>query len=189
MSTSRPRTQISENGLLHLAFLQPGKDMAMSTARAVFDSGFPVKDSHEMVGRAISLCVHYGQKIGRLSLVSHGSSGRFYIGEQAIAEPYLKPNYKTKSKSQTEEYGKIYFALSSLKPYFASGAYVFIYGCESGSGTDGPKLLRALSELWGVPVLARTGIQQYSRNFVDRPELEFEEGWTVVCTRQACGYY
>ena len=44
--------------------------------------------------------------------------------------------------------------LESLTPYFAPNARVEFHGCEVASGTDGEKLMVALSRMWGVRVQA-----------------------------------
>jgi hypothetical protein len=133
-----------------------------------------------MVARAISMCVGYRKKLGRLTFVSHGSAGYFRIGKQVINEKYLTPSYQF--TSQAREYpntARVYPALLSLKPYFDRSGMVFVKACKCGNG-DG--VFRKLSALWDIPVVGWTGDITYGGYEGEK----YEEGQMIVCISNMC---
>ncbi len=87
-----------------------------------------------------------GHPIDHLEIEGHGRSG-----EQVIAKG-VSLKYPLDEATKTE--------LARLKPYFAPGAEVVLDGCQVGAGNDGEKLLKELSEIWGVKVKAGTAFQR-----------------------------
>lgn len=175
---------MSYTDTLHLVFLQPqsrtSNDEALDAMAANHPRGFPVANTIEMVGRAISTCILRHKRMGRLTFVGHGSRFNFHIGRESISEAYLQPNYRPPAKNEDDK-RPIYYALLSLRPYFAPGAMVYVEACNCGE--SGP-LLRALSRVLSVPVVGWTGLTRYVSG--RDGYMEYDEGRMTVCISEMC---
>lgn len=168
---------------LWLVFIQPspadaahGQEWdAMDYAMREYGSkGNVVQNTYEMVGRAISMCVHYKQLIGGITLVGHGSSFSLRIGSDLVMVNSLTPGH---------EYYKphVHLPLMQLIPYFHPSAKIEIQQCKCGNSDDGQALLKRLSQLLKRPVIGFSGEITFGRG------VEYEKGGRfTVCVNEFC---
>jgi hypothetical protein len=180
------RSIILANNLLNLVFRQPvpvsgnggmGKHEidTLKLIADIYKEAPGVKNATEMVSIAISQCIAYKRRIGTITFAGHGNMGAFHIGSQYISEEYLKPNYPI------PEYREIYFSLSRLTPWFDRRAVAYIQCCYTGHGGS---VVRRLSELWGIPVVAYTADVFFKDYGFER--IDYENGHFVVCVSNMC---
>jgi hypothetical protein len=107
-----------------------------------------------LVDKALAEETKKGKKIDEMFIIGHGAPG--WQGVGAGKGETADPNGE-KSLEVDDATGKLKGAaetqLNRLKGHFAPGAVVTLGGCEVAKGTEGQKLLRAVSKaLGGVPV-------------------------------------
>lgn len=167
--------------LLKLVFLQPHveaskgeeKDPMEYAAREYGSRGNVVNNTYEMVGRSISLCIHYEQLIGELMLVGHGSSFSLRIGSDFVTVDSLTPGHNYYKP-------QVHLPLRQLIPYFHPSAKIVIQQCKCGGSDAGKDLLKNLSQLWKRPVISFTGDISFGRG------VEYENGQFNVCVNNFC---
>ncbi|MEO1483695.1 MAG: hypothetical protein AAFU77_16420 [Myxococcota bacterium] len=94
-----------------------------------------------------------GRHLGELEIDGHGWSGRQYMGD-GEGDPD-DPTVLTRALLHDDA---IRSHLARLRPFFAESGSVDLGGCVVAHGYEGVALLQELSDLWGVPVQARTGV-------------------------------
>lgn len=168
--------------LLQLVFIQKsyaassGQEWdAMDYAEREYGSkGIAVQNTYEMIGRAISTCIHYEQLIGGLTLVGHGSNFSLRIGSDVVTVNALTPGHQF-YKPHVHE------SLKSLKPWFHPSAKIEIQQCHCGNSKEGQALLMKLSQLWQRPVIGFSGEITFGKG------VEYEQGGRfTVCLNEIC---
>jgi hypothetical protein len=124
------------------------------------------------------MCGSHRQTIKGITIAGHGTNISFRIGVDVITKASLDP------KTAHPEKRHIYPALMSIKPLFEIGAWIRIDACQSGSDQG---LLKKLSEVLGVTVLAWTGDQSYEQ--IGNDISVTRKGYQVVCVSARCEYF
>ncbi len=107
------------------------------------DSEFVLLDpQQDMIGQ-ISNFLANRSNISQLHIVTHGQSGALLLGDQRVNEQTLASNQDQ---------------VRSWATAFTSKADILLYGCETGQGSAGQKLVAQLAKLTGADVAASTDL-------------------------------
>src|SRR5437868_2489178 len=98
----------------------------------------------QVIGRVADLA-EGGAKIHSLSILAHGSRGRFELGDQWFSARDLN------SKSNAGPW-------KQLRRVLANDAGIYLYGCDVGESSGGRELVNKLAALTGARVFASNNL-------------------------------
>jgi hypothetical protein len=116
------------------------QEAAKAESDAIFTYDAAEDDMADVLAEVTDFAEEAGRKVGTLTILSHGGSGFFHLGNETVTADSLEDSAE---------------AWESLQDQMAKNGQIHLYGCNVASeGGSGQALLDGLAELTGASVYA-----------------------------------